>query len=234
MTESYAPSGARYCANGHLVADSAAAFCSTCGSSVPARSDYPPSAIPLQATSAGYGGQYGAATYPDSSYGSVIGEAADPRPGMDAPTSGGHRAHAKSRRILWLAIAALGVVGGGATAAVLVTGGGGGNKTVTVTGRFVLFDSDTAFNNCIGTGGYDDIEPGATVILKNESGKILGSGALSAGKSVGGRCLYRFAITDVSKTEKQYAVEVTHRGQVVDSQAELARHGWKFELSLGG
>lgn len=50
--------------------------------------------------------------------------------------------------------------------------------TTTVTGTLELDDYETASNDCVGEGGYSDIEPGASVILTDESAKILGSTSL--------------------------------------------------------
>jgi hypothetical protein len=44
---------------------------------------------------------------------------------------------------------------------------------------------------------------------------------------------YSFSIPDVRQDEQQYAVEVSHRGKVINSFAHLRSHGWTFGLSLG-
>jgi serine/threonine-protein kinase len=104
-----------------------------------------------------------------------------------------------------------------------------------VTGEFILTNSDTAIAGCIGQGGYSDISPGVPVILTNQDGKILGSSALGSGvaDSSAGTCTYTFTIPDVPEDQSQYAIEVSHRGKVVNSKSDMAANGWKFGLSMG-
>lgn len=154
------------------------------------------------------------------------------------PPPGVFPAPTRSRRGRWIAGAAIAAVliAGGVDAALLLGSGDGGPDTTTVTGTFVLHDRDTAAAQCVGRGGYSDIGPGASVILTNEDGRILGSAALGAGRAdvAAGTCRYRFAMPGVPEDQQQYAVQVTHRGKVVNSRAEMQRDGWAFELTLGG
>ena len=43
---------------------------------------------------------------------------------------------------------------------------------------------------------------------------------------------YTFTVSNVPNNEQQYAVEITHRGKVVNSQSEMAANGWTFSLTL--
>jgi hypothetical protein len=140
-----------------------------------------------------------------------------------------------TRSFRWLIIAGL-------VAILVLTGGGigallafGGSSDKTVTGQFVLTDSATADANCVGQGGYSDIGPGTTVILTNETGKILGSSALASGVADAdtGTCTYAFTIPDVPTDQAQYAIQVSHRGQVANSKADMVGDGWTFALNLG-
>jgi hypothetical protein len=110
-----------------------------------------------------------------------------------------------------------------------------GPAKTSVAGEFVLTDSDTAGAGCIGQGGYTDITPGVSVILTNQDNKILGSSTLGTGvvDSSAGTCTYSFTIPDVPEDQSQYAIEVSHRGKVVNSKSELSANGWKFGLSMG-
>jgi hypothetical protein len=110
-----------------------------------------------------------------------------------------------------------------------------GTATTTVTGEFVLTDSNTARSSCIGHGGYSDIGPGTQVILTNQDGKILGSSEFSTGTADthGYTCTYSFTIPDVPTDQNQYSIEISHRGKVVNSQSRLSTNGWKFALSMG-
>src|SRR2546426_3499 len=67
---------------------------------------------------------------------------------------------------------------------------GGGSTTpasqsYTISGTLSLLDSDTAYANCIGTGGYSDISPRTQVVVKSESGTVLGTTNLGNGKVAG-------------------------------------------------
>jgi hypothetical protein len=108
-----------------------------------------------------------------------------------------------------------------------------GPPTVAVTGSLELDDVDTALAECVGQGGYSDIDAGATVIVTDQSGRILGSGALDPGTASGGECTYTFSIPGVRQDEQRYAVEVTHRGKVVSSATQMESNNWNFQLSLG-
>lgn len=216
----------RYCASGHAVGDSSARYCPACGSPVSDLGQLPSYPPPHQPV-----GQY--AIDPWSAPAAPPASAALP-----AATHGQNPSTPRTRdkRKAALIIAAVVLLAGGAAAAALLLLGKSGSARATVTGTFVLTDYETMQAGCVGQGGYDDIAPGATVILTNQDGKILGSGALDGGtRHPGlGTCAYHFKISDVPKNEDQYAVEVTHRGKVVDSRAELARNNWNFELTMGG
>jgi len=64
-----------------------------------------------------------------------------------------------------------------------LAGGDGGKK---ISGTFTLMEiiSEPAGGTCSGTGGYDDIDGGLQVIVKNEDGKTLAKGELSDGRQV--------------------------------------------------
>ena len=132
------------------------------------------------------------------------------------------------------------VVGGGlvlaiGTAVLVPLLSGGGSATTAVTGTFVLTDSDTAYAGCVGQGGYADISPGVAVILASQDNTILGSTSLGVGSAdtSAGTCTYNFTVADVPKDQSRYAIEVSHRGKVVNSKAEMRANGWTFGLSMG-
>jgi len=142
-------------------------------------------------------------------------------------TAGGWWSSTRNRWLAGLGAALVVIV----VAAVLLTSGGGGSHTVN--GTFSLLDNDTASSDCHGQGGFGDIDQGTTVTVKNESGTILGSGALSAGKadSLGFTCTYKFAINGVGDA-KFYAIEVSHRGSVSYSASKMDSLNWRPALSL--
>jgi hypothetical protein len=103
------------------------------------------------------------------------------------------------------------------------------NGTITIIGSFTTSSS----NGCYGTGGYADISAGAAVTVSDESGKILGTSQLEAGKTSGqASCVFAFKVTGLPDANF-YRVEVSHRGQVVYSKSDLDKSGWKVDLSLG-
>lgn len=99
-------------------------------------------------------------------------------------------------------------------------------------GEFALFDRDTASNNCVGTGGYNDIAAGVSVTVRDGTGSTLATGRLGKGEALAGiGCTYKFDV--VVPDADFYRVEVAHRGELEYSKAELERNDWKFEASLG-
>lgn len=100
---------------------------------------------------------------------------------------------------------------------------------------------DTGY--CSGTGGYDDIAPGLGVVVKDQSGTILATGALSFLRFDGasdpdlpgigfGSCTFSFRIRSVPRATF-YEVEVGHRGGLTYSYDELRQRSWHVELTLG-
>jgi hypothetical protein len=96
-----------------------------------------------------------------------------------------------------------------------------------VEGSFSIPRSD-----CQGSGGDDDIGPGTSVIIRNESGSTIGTGSLGAGVGGGGGCAYPFAMNGVPDA-KFYRVEVSHGGEVEYSLAEMESNEWTVIVSLG-
>lgn len=93
----------------------------------------------------------------------------------------------------------------------------GGDSTFTASGKLGLVAVDAATDDCSsGTGGYDDIHEGASVVIYDAAGKKLAVGSLDAGKERGtsGLCLFDFEVSDVPSGVGPYGVEVSSRGQV--------------------
>ena len=116
----------------------------------------------------------------------------------------------------------------------------GGSAKTTVTGTFVLTDSDTALAGCVGQGGYSDMSPGVAVTYIHDHLDQPGQQDSRFDKSrrgfprcSAGTCTHSLTIPDVPKDQGQYAIEVSHRGKGVQSKAEMVASGWKFELSMG-
>lgn len=119
-------------------------------------------------------------------------------------------------------------------------------NTTTVTGTLELNDYETWRSGCVGQGGYSDVTEGTQVILYNQSSIILSSASLSTATpgptlipsigaglpAYGTKCTWTFTLTGVPEDQAQYAVEVSHRGKVVNSQQVMKASGWTFALKL--
>ena len=103
----------------------------------------------------------------------------------------------------------------------------------TITGTLALSNAAIVTGSeCKGYGGYADIVAGAGVVLKDGDGKILGTSELGTGSGTAALCTFPFTIYDVPEVSF-YSVEVSHRGQVTESLADLKASNWTFILTLG-
>lgn len=144
-------------------------------------------------------------------------------PAQPEPLSGSDR----KKMLPWLVGGAALLIA--AVVVVLVVSGGGGQ---TITGSISLFDPDVG-SDCTGSSGYDDIRSGASITIRNETGETLATGNLGAGEFFDGvGCDYPFTVEDVPDADF-YRIEVTHRGEVEFSRAEMEQNDWEASLSLG-
>jgi hypothetical protein len=141
-----------------------------------------------------------------------------------------------SRRLIAAAVVALLALGAGAiiwsnrSRSDLAVG----PAEVTVRGTIILTNSTTLQANCVGQGGYADMRAGASVVLTDREGTVLGSTTLERGQPDYDDqiCSYPFTFHKVPTDHGQYAVEVSHRGKVLKSRAEMVQSGWTYFLSL--
>ena len=118
--------------------------------------------------------------------------------------------------------------------AVIVTVSALTPHTFTVNGAMVLVDDSAGYTQgeaCSGLGGYDDIDKGTDVVVKDAAGKTVALGSLKAGKGLDGECAFLFTVNDVPDGLKFYGVEISHRGTVQYTQAQMKKGP---TLSLGG
>lgn len=91
-------------------------------------------------------------------------------------------------------------------------------KTFTVKGHLTLTSGnlDGGYGDgCLGSDGFDDIESGAQVVVKDASGKSVAIGALGDGvKSQKVVCTFPFTVPNVPAGDNVYSIEVTHRGGI--------------------
>ncbi len=88
-------------------------------------------------------------------------------------------------------------------------------------------------DGCQGDGGYSDIAQGRVVTVYDDSGKVIGTGALGAGssKDVQG-CRLPFVVDGLPLTSG-YTIEVGSRGKLHYTQADLDGAKWDLELQIG-
>lgn len=97
------------------------------------------------------------------------------------------------------------------------------------------YDSE-ADGSCVGTGGYDDLQPGGQVVVTDPAGTTVAVGQITDGQVEEDdngihSCRLTFQVTDVPAGKKFYGVEVTNRGRLQYSEDEVQRT--HLELSIG-
>jgi hypothetical protein len=138
--------------------------------------------------------------------------------------------------LMLAAIAALSGCGGSSEAA------SGGKPTGTAepetfmaVGTIDLTDSDLQHydDECSGGGGYDDITGGAQVVVYDNAGTMLASGALEPGEPDPSfpdvACSFGFTVEVPVAAADLYSVEIGHRGKVTFTQDGAA----DLSLTLG-
>lgn len=104
--------------------------------------------------------------------------------------------------------------------------------TVTVDGS-TLMDRAVNGNECITTGGFDDIRAGTQVFLSDDAGETLVIGELEAGVFVGVReghdsflegpwpCSFAFTLEGIPNIDGFYTLTVGQRGDLKYSRSQL-------------
>lgn len=113
--------------------------------------------------------------------------------------------------------------------------GPGGKSTIAVNGQMVLqdpsgFTSDgTTGDQCDGSGGYNDIDQGAEVVIADDRGTTLTITTLDAGTvQTDGNCQFPFTAS-VPAGKGYYGITVTHRGTVKFPESDMSAP----QLALG-
>jgi hypothetical protein len=149
----------------------------------------------------------------------------------------------RSRTALLLvagAIAAAGLGIAAVAASALVVGPKVGeaveeSSTFDIAGYFELVDEDVHVGGgtCKGVGGYSDISNGAQVIVTDAAGQTVALGQITDGfNNYPGHCRFKVVVRGVPKGSDFYGIEVTHRGRVQFSAADIAKPV-SLSLSLG-
>ncbi|WP_330247289.1 hypothetical protein OHA33_34035 [Streptomyces sp. NBC_00562] len=111
----------------------------------------------------------------------------------------------------------------------------GNPGTFSTTGGIFLADSDGFVSDgkkCMGKGGYEDLRAGTEVTVTDASGSVVAADSLALGKVVGETCMFKFTVHDIPVGSKLFRIEVSHRGAITKTEAEL-RLG-DIGLTLGG
>lgn len=120
----------------------------------------------------------------------------------------------------------------------------------TLTGTVTIAGSATGNyeGDCQGSGGYSDLRPGTTVVVKDGSGTTLATGNVLGGQVDEDRskkmpmpalenpwtrivCVLSFAVPGIPEADF-YEVEVGRRGGLTYSFDEIEAQDWKVELVL--
>lgn len=86
---------------------------------------------------------------------------------------------------------------------------------------------------CAGEGGYNDIGEASQVVIRDGSGGVLATADLGIGLHIlADTCSFISAVDNVPPAAF-YAVEISHRGELVYSAAEMETNHWRVHLTLG-
>jgi len=110
----------------------------------------------------------------------------------------------------------------------------------TLTGSIALYDANATYlrgQSCKGTGGYSDLAPGGQDTVRDQNGAIIAVGMITDGiasdyKGIVVGCNLNFVVKDVPEA-KFYTIEVTHRGPLSYTYADLVALGWMLSLRIG-
>lgn len=130
-----------------------------------------------------------------------------------------------------------------AIVAVLVLAGGGylawnvfTGDTFTVRGTVLLVDDDIGLGErgCAGTGGYSDMRAGTQVTVTDPAGTVVAVGQLGVGDrrgdTTGTRCAFPFEVAGVPGGHAFYGVEVSRRGRLQYTEAQVRDAPLALEL----
>lgn len=79
--------------------------------------------------------------------------------------------------------------------------------------------------------GYSDIQGGGQVVVKDDSGRVIGTGQLQAGQRVDSICWFLFAVTNLPD-RNFYTVFLGSREGGTYGRQELVAAGWKVKIRI--
>jgi hypothetical protein len=101
-----------------------------------------------------------------------------------------------------------------------------------------LASERTDGGDCYTSDGYDDIREGAQLTVKDETGTVIAIGLLDPGHvgemnvahTTALKCIFGFSADNVPEGKAFYIVEISHRGEMKYSRAQLSD---SIALTLG-
>lgn len=109
-------------------------------------------------------------------------------------------------------------------------------ETITVTGTFVLHDNigmggiASDGTACQGANGYDDVNAGTAVTVKNGKAEILAATTLGPGTSGTSNCTFTFTVP-LTEGQDRYVLSVGRRGEFSYTFEQLVAKG--IQITLG-
>jgi hypothetical protein len=96
----------------------------------------------------------------------------------------------------------------------------------------------TVPNRCesLSDSGYSDISQGTPVVVTDQTGKTIGEGLLEAGSAPladSFECQFDFSVSSLPRAQV-YNIQVSHRGQLGYTYAQMVDNTWFVKLTLGG
>ncbi|WP_040899340.1 PASTA domain-containing protein [Xenococcus sp. PCC 7305] len=109
-----------------------------------------------------------------------------------------------------------------------------------INGSIRLIDSKLGGydDTCYGTGGYNDIDSGMSITVKDDRGTIIATGQTGSGSHPESSsyssmiCVFKFDIIQVPK-RNFYTIDFGRRGQLNYSFEKLEEIDWQITLSVG-
>lgn len=110
-----------------------------------------------------------------------------------------------------------------------------GQLALDATGNDVVAMNGRKGAECWGEDGMADLKGGAQVVIRDSSGKTIGTGSIDAGAmstrlyDPAALCVFTFTVPDVKTDDDFLSAEVAHRGQIQFKRQEAAA----VSLTLG-
>lgn len=99
----------------------------------------------------------------------------------------------------------------------------------------VLPPEGATIMTCHGRDEYADIQDGASLTVRDETGTVIGTGQLRNGRvgsGAGNRCLFDFTVSDLPDADF-YSIGIANRDGTVFSRSELEADHWSIRVQLG-